>query len=87
MLASKARVTPSSDPKVSTPRNELRGLMSLVRLITSILSGMAEKPASIFLAGDSECTISAVDCEDKILDGWFANRFSEVHDHFEDWEQ
>ena len=87
LLASKARVTPSSDPKVSTPRNELRGLVSLVRLITAILPGMAKKPTSIFIAGDSECTISVVECEDKILGTWFANRVTEVQDHFRDWEQ
>ena len=84
---SKARVTPSTDPKVSTPRNELRGLLGLVRLVTEILSGMAKKPTKIFLAGDSECTISAVDCKDKVLDTWFANRVLEIHDHFKEWEE
>ena len=67
MLASKARVTPSADPKVSTPRNELRGLLYLVRLVTALLPGMVEKPASIFITGDSECTISVVECKDKVL--------------------
>ena len=55
-------MTPSSDPKVSTPRNELRGLLYVVRLVTALLPGMVEKPASIFIAGDSEYTISVVEC-------------------------
>ena len=66
-------MTPSSDPKVSTPRNELRGLLYLVRLITALLLGMAEQPTSIFVTGDLECTISVVECQDKILGTWFAN--------------
>ena len=74
LLASKARVTPSTDPKVSSPCNELRGLLYLVRLITALLPGMVEKTASIFIVGDSECTISVVECKDKILGAWFANR-------------
>merc|ERR1711867_231988 len=49
LLASKARVTPSTDPKVSTPRNELWGLLYLVRLVTALLLGMAERPTSIFI--------------------------------------
>ena len=42
LLASKARVTPSSDAmsrlKILTPRTELRGLLYLARLITGILT-------------------------------------------------
>ena len=76
-MASKARVTPSSDAtsklKVSTPRTELRGLLYLARLITGILPGMVAKPSSIFLAGDSQCTISAMECEDKVLGMWIGN--------------
>merc|ERR1711867_72742 len=40
LLVSKARVTPSAAPTVSTPRNELRGLLYLVRLVTALLLGM-----------------------------------------------
>ena len=47
---------------------------------------MAEKPTSIFIAGDSECTISVVECQDKILGTWFGNRVAEIQDHFRDWE-
>ena len=69
------------------PRNEMRGLVALTRLLTEILPGMAKKPKRIFLAGDSECTISSVDCREKILDTWLANRVSEVQDHFQEWRE
>ena len=36
----------------------MRGLLFLARLITGVLPGMVAKPGSIFLAGDSQCTIS-----------------------------
>ena len=66
LLASMARVTPLSDAagklKVSTPRTELRGLLYQARLISGILPGMVDKPSSIFIAGDSQCTISAMEC-------------------------
>ena len=91
LLASKARVTPSSDAtsklKVSMPRNELRGLLYLARLITVILPGMVDKPTSIFIAGDSECTISAMECQNKILGVWFGNRVAEVQDHMAYWKR
>merc|ERR1712239_68736 len=91
LLASKARVTPLTDAtsklKVSMPRNELRGLLYLARLITAILPGMVDKPSSIFIAGDSQCTISTMECENKILGVWFGNRVAEVQDHMSDWEK
>ena len=91
LLVSKARVTPSSDTtsnqKVSTPRTELRGLLYLVRLISALLPGMVDKTSSIFLAGDSQCTISAMECEDRILGMWFGNRVAEIQDHMADWKR
>ena len=75
----------TSKLKVSTPRTELRGLLYLARLITGILPGMVAKPSSIFLAGDSQCTISAMECENKILGMWFGNRVAEIQDHMVDW--
>ena len=89
LLASKARVTPSSDktgkPQVSTPRTEMRGLLFLARLITGVLPGMVAKPGSIFLASDSQCTISTMECEDKVLGMWFGNGVAEIQDHMADW--
>ena len=48
------------------------GLM-LARLITAVLPGMVYKPQEIFLAMDSECTISSLETQDKILGIWFTN--------------
>ena len=89
LLAAKARVTPSSSKdsnlRASTPRTELRGMIYLTRLITALLAGFPYKPAYIFLATDSECTISAVEAEDKVLQAWFTNRVAEITDHLDDW--
>ena len=46
---------------------------------------MVAKPGSIFLAGDSQCTISAMECEDKVLGMWFGNQVAEIQDHMADW--
>ena len=62
LLMSKARVTPST-PTVSTPRTELRGLLLLARAITAILPGFGSLPRRISLFGDSQCTISAIECD------------------------
>ena len=70
---------------MSLPRTEIRGLLFLARLITGVLPGMVAKPGSIFLAGDSQCTISAMECEDRVLGMWFGNRVAEIQDHMADW--
>ena len=93
LLASKARVTPGankdSKKRKSTPRTELAGMQILVRLVTAVLPGFPKKylPQSIFLATDSECTITALECEDKVLGQWFTNRVAEVDDHLRDWQR
>ena len=84
LLVAKARVTPTS-PTVSTPRTELRGLLLLSRLITSILPGLSKPPSRISLFGDSQCTISAVECDQNILEVWFGNRVAEIRDHMQSW--
>ena len=86
LLMAKARVTPTS-PTVSTPRTELRGLLLLTRLITSILPGFSKLPYRISLFGDSQCTISAVECDQKILEVWFGNRVAEIIEHMQAWRQ
>ena len=87
----KARVTPSLKDvdklRRSTPRTELRGLLLLCRMVTSSLYGLSEMPAQITLCGDSECTISAVECEDGVLQVWFSNRVAEVLEHMEAWRK
>ena len=91
LLAAKARVTPSAKKTdkltVSTPRVEMRGLVLLVRLTTACMAGLSELPERITLNGDSECTISAVECEDGVLQTWFSNRVAEILGHMEEWEK
>ena len=91
LLMGKARVTPSAKGseklRKSTPRTEMRGLTMLSRMVTACIAGMPNLPKKISLFGDSECTISAVDCMDGQLDIWFGNRVAEVLDHMEAWRK
>ena len=85
LLAGKARVTPSSkkDSRLrnSTPRCELRGMLYLHWLLTALLRGFPRLPKYVFFATDSECTISSIEAQDRILQSWFTNRVSEIVDH------
>ena len=91
LLMGKARVTPSAKDseklRRSTPRTEMRGLTMLTRMTTAVLPGLTTCPVRVSLMGDSECTISAVDCLDGQLDIWFANRVAEVLEHMEAWRK
>ena len=69
LLLSKARVIPTS-PTVSTPSTELRGLLLLARAITAIMPGSSRLQSRVSLFGDSYCTISAVECDQKLLEVW-----------------
>ena len=71
-----------SQLRKSTPRTELRGLLILSRQVTAVLPGLAELPTRM---ANSECTISAVECDSKFLEVWFGNRVAEILDHMEDW--
>ena len=62
---SKACVSPMK--RFSTPRSELSGLLVLTRLVTAVLPGLVEKPEKISLFGDSECTISSMECDQHVL--------------------
>ena len=91
LLARKARVTPSAakelELKASTPRTELHGMLYLTRLITATIEGFPYKVRNIFLATDSECTIAAIETQDRVLQTWFANRVAKVVDHMKSWER
>jgi hypothetical protein len=91
LLMAKTRVTPSAKgpelPRRSTPRTELRGLLILCRIVSACLTALKDDPPlRISLMGDSECTIAAVECEDGVLQTWFANRVAEILDHMASWE-
>ena len=41
----------------------------------------------MFLALDSEYTISALETEDRVLAIWFANRVAKISDHMDEWKR
>ena len=61
--------------------------MILARLITSIIKGAPYKPTSMFIALDSECIISTLEAQDRVLEMWFSNWVAEVNDHLDSWER
>ena len=69
------------------PRTEMRGLLLLARLIKILLPGFPLAPTEIFLAGDSECTISMMEADDRLLDVWFTNWVAEIKDEMAAWQQ
>ena len=81
---SKARVTPTT-PTVLSPRTKLRGILLLARAITVILPGFSRLPNRISLFRDSHCTISTVECDQKLLKVWLGNPVAEIHDHMHSW--
>merc|ERR1712082_363208 len=76
LLTGKARVTPL---KGSTSlRSELSGLLILSRLLKTVVEALWEKASSVTLAGDSQCTIAALEKSGGLLAPYFANRVSEI---------
>ena len=59
--------------------------MLLARAVTACLAVLSEPPSRISLYGDSECTISAMECTDCVLDTCFANRVAEVQEQLDAW--
>ena len=55
----------------------------LARAVTTCLEGLSEHSSRIFLFGDSECTIGAMVCTDRVLDTWFANKVAEVQEQID----
>ena len=91
LVMGKARVTPISktegDFKKSTPRSEMRGGQMLTRMISAMLPGMVYPPKEIHLFMDSECIISTVEADDKLLGVWMTNRADEWQGHMQDWRK
>ena len=71
ILASKARVTPSTGIKKPTPLSEMSGMLLGCRLMTALLPGMSYPPSEIQQMVDSECTIASMEAENRVLDIWF----------------
>ena len=91
LMAGKARVNPSSaaagKTRRTTPRSEMRGFLIGVRLVSSLLPGLPYKPRMIFPVSDSECIISCLEAQDRVLESWFSNRVAEANDHMDRWRQ
>ena len=83
LIAGKARVTPSSG--ITTPRAELCGLVTLSRLMDSIIASVPIKPRRITLIGDSTCTIASCEANCASLGAYFANRVVEIVDLMDKW--
>ena len=65
----------------------MNSLVMLCHLLTAILPGLVDQPAEIVPRGDSECTIATVECEDTVLQPFFANRVSEIEEHMWGYEK
>ena len=76
LLTGKARVTPLKGS--TAPRSELSGLLILSRLLKVAVEALWEKPSSVTLTGDSQCTIAALQKSGGLLAPYFANRVSEI---------
>ena len=82
LVCGKARVTPVKGTTV--PRSELSGLLILSRLLKVVCNAMDTKPSEIYIAVDSECTISAMEKSGGVLAPYFASRVSEVASNLSD---
>ena len=65
----------------------MTGLLMLARLTQALLPGFQCYPSGIFFAGDSECTISCMEADDRILATWFTNRVAAVKDLMDSWSR
>merc|ERR1712082_24003 len=76
LLAGKARVTPLKGSTAS--RSELSRLLILSRLLKVVVEALWEKPTSVTIAGDSQCTIATPEKSGGLLAPYFANQVSEI---------
>ena len=65
------------------PRSELSGLLISSRLLMTVLKAMSEKPDRVIVAGDSQCTIAALEKSGEGLGAYFCNRVSEILQNFD----
>ena len=82
LLAAKARVT--SVRGCTVPRSELSGALITSRLLPTVVTAMWEKPTHIFISGDSQCTIAAIEKSGEKLAPYFSNRVSEISRNLEE---
>ena len=85
LVTSKGRVTPKGG--ITTPRSELSGMVVAVRLCSKIIKALShtERPVRVTVAGDSKCSVTAVDENCAALNPFFANRTLEVMEAQREW--
>ena len=81
-MCGKARVTPIKG--ITAPRSEVCGFLVLSRLMKVVVNLMDQKPKSIILAGDSQCTVSATEKTGGVLAPYFSSRVSEAMSNLEE---
>ena len=82
LVCGKARVTPVKG--ITAPRSEVSGFLILTRLLKVVVNAMEEKPESVTLAGDSQCTISATEKTGGTLAPYFESRIAEAMSNIEE---
>ena len=85
LVTSKGRVTPKGG--TTTPRSELSGLIVAVRVISKVVRALSytSRPIRVTVAGDSKCSVTAVDTNCAALNPYFANRALEVVEAQNEW--
>ena len=85
LITSKGRVTPKGG--TTTPRSELSGLVVAVRLCSKVVRALSHtaRPIRVTVAGDSKCSVTAVDTNCAALNPFFANRALEVIEAQKEW--
>ena len=85
LVTSKGRVTPKGG--TTTPRSELSGMVVATRLCSKVIRALShtERPVRVTVAGDSKCSVTAVDTNCAALNPFFANRALEVIEAQKEW--
>ena len=84
LLIAMARVAPLVG--ITPPQSEMNGLVVGVRLINIVLLSLPQQPSSITFILDSECTIATVESDHGHQTPYLANRWAEVLETFQEWE-
>ena len=82
LLCAKPRVTPLK--RMSTPRSELNGAVVASRLCLCAVRSLATTgvtPETVWMIGDSECTLASLEKVNAPFGEYFGNRIGEIQDN------